>query len=101
MASESKRLEFTGTLMDGPEVDLVGLSGLILSDEKVDELWAAISPRDLLLEASSVEELEVDEIDGVPGMTDRYFQYICEDKEDLSNELRALILSYVEIGDDC
>ncbi len=60
---------FSGSLMDGPHLDLVTFSGLELTDEESDRLQEATNMRDLLCECESVQENEMYEVDEIPGMS--------------------------------
>lgn len=85
-------LVIEGSLMDGPDLDLIDLSGLSLTDDEVDRLWNDVSPRELLIEHLECEEVEIEEIDHAPGFTDRYVQYHCGGRSDFVMRLRETIL---------
>jgi hypothetical protein len=92
-SSDSGPFVFTGTLMDGPDIDLIEISGLTLSDDELDALWGETTPRGLLMECPSCGERLIDEIDDAPGLSDSYFEYECADRETLADELRAAIFA--------
>lgn len=85
---------FSGSLVDGPSIDLIELSGLELTDDEQDRVWENTSPRDLLDEAGC-EEIELEEFEGGPGMSDTFYEYRCGPKETFVSELRAVLLRYL------
>ena len=84
--------EFTGTLMEGPEIDLIELSGLKITEEQEQQIWDQINSRDLLMSCPCVDEIEEESIDDAPGLSDTYFSYTAESKEQLGQELKEAIL---------
>ena len=87
------RFTFTGTLIEGPDLDLEELSGLALSDAEWEAVWNKINHRDLVLSCPSCMEIELDEVDEIPGQSDSYFEYDCDDRDLFIAELRSAILS--------
>lgn len=73
---------FTGRLIDGPDIDLEALAGLTLTDDESDRIWGRISRRSLLIECLDCEEIELEEIEGGPGLSDSIYEYRCGDKAD-------------------
>jgi hypothetical protein len=87
---------FKGTLIEGPEIDLIELSGLNLSDEQTDKLWEQTTPQSLLTDDLGCEEIEVEGQDDIPGMSDSIYQYHCVEREAFILRLRTAILNYLE-----
>lgn len=87
---------FSGTLISGPDVDLVALSGLQLSDADEERLWESITRRRLLLDYLLCEEIKLDEIEGGPGNSDSLFEYRCGEKEAFVSKLRNAILDQLK-----
>ena len=88
--SDHQKFTFTGTLMDGPEIDIFELSGLTLTDEETDKLCWDTNQRAILLECPSLEEIEVDETNA-PLYSDVYYRYEAPSKEKLQEELKMAI----------
>jgi hypothetical protein len=86
-------ISFEGTLMSGPDIDIIALAGLSLSSEEEDRLWNVTNPRDLLVARTSCEETPLYETDDAPGLSDSYFQYDHADSDVLAAELREAILA--------
>ena len=84
-------MKFGGTLIEGPDLDLLEFSGLELSEDDEERLWGDTNPRDLLMECPSVEEVELEEIDDQPGLSDSEYEYVVRDEEKFRKELRAVI----------
>jgi hypothetical protein len=82
---------FFGSLVDGPNIDLIKTAGLNLSDRDWDQLWGNINPRDLLLECACIEETDVDESDNFPGQSDAFYRYEATSLEKLKSELKESI----------
>ncbi len=89
-------MTFSGSLMEGPDLDLVAFAGLELSDEEHDRLVENTTDRDLLCECESVQENEMYEVDEIPGMSDVYYEYCVSYPEGLREELRTLILDRIK-----
>ena len=85
-----ERFAFRGTLMEGPEIDLIALAGLTLTNVQ-EKLWDHTNQRELLSECLSCEEILVEKSDKVPGLSDSYFEYRCDDRAQLVKELREAI----------
>lgn len=92
--SDHEKFTFTGTLMDGPDIDIIELSGLSLTDEETDKLWSKTNARTLLLECPALEEIKLDETDA-PLYSDVYYRYEAPSKEKLQEELKAAIKAIV------
>jgi hypothetical protein len=95
MGQSGDDLVFTGSLIDGPHIDLVGLAGIQLSDDEHDRLWDDTSPRDLLVDILDCEEIELYEIDDMPGRSDRFFEYRCGPREEFIEKLRKELAEIV------
>jgi hypothetical protein len=95
-AIRDEEFVFTGTLIEGPDIDLVALSGLELSEEDMDRIWDEISPQGLLVDVLNVEEIEAGEIDSIPGMSDSYYEYRCGPKTEFIAKLRSALLQLLE-----
>jgi len=90
-----EEMTFSGSLMDGPDLDLVAFAGLELTDEESDRLVDETNMRDLLCECESVQEVEKYEVDEITGMSDVYYEYCVSFPEGLRGELRTLILERI------
>jgi len=91
-------LEFKGTLIEGPEVNLLELSGLELTWSDYIKIWEkndSINERDLLIWHLDCEEFELNEIDDSPMHSDVYVEYYCGDFDEFISKLRAWILNYL------
>ena len=88
---------FRGSLIDGPDVDLVALSGLPLTEEQVEILWSTTSPRQLILDYLLCAETDIDVFDSAPGMSDTYFEYSCGKKSEFVMALRAAIADLLQV----
>ncbi|MFK8050732.1 MAG: hypothetical protein AB8B81_20070 [Halioglobus sp.] len=51
-----KRFTFTGSVADGPDIDLVAMSGLKFTVQEQERLWRHIDPRTFLIEYLNMEE---------------------------------------------
>ena len=91
-------LEFKGTLIEGPEVNLLELSGLELTWSDYIKIWEkndSINERDLLIWHLDCEEFELYEIDESPMHSDVYYEYYCGDFDEFISKLRTWILDYL------
>ena len=91
-------LEFKGTLIEGPEVNLLELSGLELTWSDYKKIWEkndSINERDLLIWHLDCEEFELYEIDESPMHSDVYYEYYCGDFDEFISKLRTWILDYL------
>ena len=52
----SKRFTFTGSVANGPDIDLVAMSGLKFTAQEQERLWRYVDPRTFLIEHLSIEE---------------------------------------------
>ena len=87
-------LEFKGTLGEGPEVNLLELSGLELTWLDYKKIWEqddSINQRDLLIWHLDCEEFELYEIDESPMHSDVYYEYYCGDFDEFIKNLRDWI----------
>lgn len=84
---------FSGSLVDGPSIDLIKIAGLDLNDQDCDRLWNTISPIELLDECDCVDKLVVGENDEFPGQSDQFYQYEATSLDRLKSELRSVINS--------
>jgi hypothetical protein len=87
-----RELIFYGTLIEGPDVDLIDLSGLDLTAEEQERVWSEVSPRTLLVEELDCEEIELDEFEGGPGMSDSRYEYRCGPRHAFIARLAAVLL---------
>ena len=93
-------LEFKGTLIEGPEVNLLELSGLELTWSDYIKIWEkndSINERDLLISHLDCEEFELNVIDDSPMHSDVYVEYCCGDFDEFISKLRTWILNYLRI----
>lgn len=79
--------------MDGPDIDVIAISGLSLTETEKERLWAETSPLELLRDCPSVEESEVGEVDEMPGQSDVFYEFHVRSKQVLESELRCAILA--------
>ena len=93
-----KEFKFTGSLMDGPHIDLVEVSGLNLSMSDEEQLWETISSIDLIRDYSLCEIIETDLIDEVPGYSDQYYECYCGDKVEFKRKLKEAIKDVLGIN---
>ena len=87
-------LEFKGTLVEGPEVNLLELSGLELTWLDYKKIWEqddSINQRDLLIWHLDCEEFELYEIDDSPMHSDVYYEYHCGEFDEFIKNLRDWI----------
>jgi hypothetical protein len=95
----SNILEFKGTLTEGPELNLLELSGLELTWSDYLKIWEkndSINERDLLIWHLDCEEFELNEIDDSPMHSDVYVEYYCGDFNEFISKLRMWILNYLK-----
>ncbi len=92
MMNHEEEFVFSGSLLDGLSVDLIDLAGLDLDDDERDRIWERLTPRDVLIEYCDCAEIDIDEFEGGPGMSDRYFEYRCGNKREFVERLRAALL---------
>ena len=83
---------FRGSLMEGPDIDLLSLAGLQLTDSEEDSLWSMTNPRDLLLECGCIDETLQREDEERINCADKYFTYRAPNRKVLVAELREAIL---------
>jgi hypothetical protein len=83
---------FRGTLMGGPEVDLIGFSGLQLGNRAIQAIWDQVTPARLLVDVLGCEEVEAESPDGEQGMFDAVYEYRCGAREAFLTALRAALL---------
>ena len=85
-------LTFKGTLMDGPEIDIFNLSGLGLTDSEEDRILGFTKARDIIVEFLGWDEVELYEIDEIPGQSDSYYEYWCGDYDKFVKQLRVFMI---------
>lgn len=83
---------FGASLMDGPSVSLIGVSGLSRSDQLQDHLWDDHNWQSLLEECHSVSTVEVGQQDDVPGMSDVFYWVPVDNPLQFGRELRLAII---------
>ena len=95
-AKTEEEFVFNGSLIEGLDVDLVEISGLKLTDEEIERIWDNISPRDLIVDNELwCEEIELHEIDEVPGQSDSYYEYRCGNYDEFAEERRLFYDEFV------
>ena len=87
---------FSASLMNGPSVDLLEIAGYEWTPELNDAVWGEYNWKSLLEECSSIEIIEVEEHDEIPGMSDKYFWVAVDDEEKFKEELRGMISSIIK-----
>ncbi|MGP0088754.1 MAG: hypothetical protein ACLPKB_02160 [Xanthobacteraceae bacterium] len=88
---------FSGSSLDGLDVNLFDWVGLTLSDEQEDLVWAEHNERSLLdLCLSALIEIDQEVDDAGPGLNDTYFSVYARDIEALRQELRSVIIGLVQ-----
>lgn len=88
-------LIFTGSLIEGLDVDLASLAGLDLTEEQREKIWSEVSQREVLVEHLGCEEIEIARTDSAPGMSDSTFEYRCGPRADFVQRLKDLLLGMV------
>ena len=91
---DSEDFVILGTLIEGPEIDLIELSGLELTEEEQQRIWDEITPRRILVEDLLCEEIEIEEFDDAPGLSDSSYEYLCGPREQFIERLRKVLLRY-------
>ena len=91
---DSEDFVILGTLIEGPEIDLIELSGLELTEEEQQRIWDEITPRRILVEDLLCEEIEIEEFDDAPGLSDSVYEYRCGPREQFIERLRKVLLRY-------
>ena len=87
---------FSATLMDGPSVDLFEIAGFEWTSELNDAVWGNYNWKSLLEECRSVEIIETDRHDHVPGMSDVFFWVAVDDPKNFQKELRTVITAAIK-----
>lgn len=82
---------FTGSYIDGCEVDIPSWAGIKLTDAQHDSLWSDINETDLIEEAGGFVEIDEAIEDLRPGMNDTYYSVYCSDVEDFKDRIRMVI----------
>lgn len=82
---------FSGSYIDGCEVNILEWAGVELTDAQYDKLWSVVNETDLIEEAGGF--VEIDEVieDAPPGMNDTYYSVYCSDVEEFKECLRTVI----------
>ena len=95
-------LVFSGTLMDGPDTDVLDCADINLSEEQWDELWSETSLYYLLEECAWIDKETVHEDEDRPLYSDAYFKYSVSSAnlEKFKAELRDVILSKLNLSDE-
>lgn len=95
-AKTEEEFVFNGSLIEGLDVDLVEISGLKLTDEEIERIWGNISPRDLIVDNELwCEEIELHEIDEMPGQSDSYYEYRCGNYDEFVVKLKEWFLQFL------
>jgi hypothetical protein len=84
-------LRFRGTLIDGPDIDVIKMSGLELTGDEEEKLWSRTTPRQLVNECISCDEMEIERLDDGPGRSDSIYEYVVDDKAKFVVELQGAI----------
>lgn len=92
---EECEVVFRGTLIEGPGVDLIRLAGLNPSDSSEEAIWNQISRRSLLVDVLGCEEIEIESVDEIPGLSDSLFEYRCGPSSVFIPKLRQALLDYL------
>ena len=87
---------FRGSLINGLEIDLLKLSGIELTLSDVDKIWGDTNERVVVTEELDCEEIDLYESDDMPGQSDSYYEYRCNDKREFVRKLRAWIIKLLE-----
>ena len=87
---------FSASLMNGPSVDLFEIAGYEWTPELNDAVWGDYNWKSLLEECSSIELIEIEEHDEIPGMSDTYYWIAIDDEEKFKKELRGVISSLLK-----
>lgn len=87
---------FSASLMNGPSVDLFEIAGYEWTPELNDAVWGDYNWKSLLEECGSIEIIEVEEHDEIPGMSDAYYWVAVDDEEKFKEELRGMISSIIK-----
>ncbi|HIC23927.1 MAG TPA: hypothetical protein EYO84_10900, partial [Planctomycetes bacterium] len=95
-------LVFSGSLMNGPDIDLLRFAGIrfwLFSDEQHDALWSDTSELGLLEECWSVDRdsLGTNEI---PLYSDEYFEFTVSSPIRFQAELRNIISERLNLSDE-
>ena len=87
---------FSASLMDGPSVDLFEIAGFEWTSELNDADWGNYNWNRLHEECRSVEIIETDRHDHVPGMSDVFFWVAVDDPKIFKKELRTVISAAIK-----
>jgi len=87
---------FSASLMDGPSVDLFEIAGFEWTSELNDAVWSNYNWKSLLEECGSVEIIETDRHDQVPGMSDVFFWVAIDDPKIFKKQLRTVISAAIK-----
>lgn len=97
---ENGSIGFGASLIEGPDISIFGVSGLVESDELHYGLWGETNWQDILNSCSSVCIYEDYSIDGMPGQSDTYFVVSVSEPIQFARELRLAMLSFMVFGND-
>lgn len=83
---------FSATLMEGPAVSYFSVAGIPETEELSERLWNEHNWQSVLEHCPVAEEIDVDEKEGAPGMSDRVYWIRVEDPYELARQLREVLL---------
>lgn len=83
---------FGASLMDDLDVCPFKLAGIEWTPELDQAVWNRHNWRDLIDNCPSAEYFELETVDEVPGMSDRYFWIAVRDAEEFARQLREFIV---------
>lgn len=86
---------FPASMMDGFDFDIFELANLKYTDNHHDAVWSE-NTWESLLEKTSAEIIELDEIDELATMSDTYYWVKIENKDQFESELRSILLKYLK-----
>jgi hypothetical protein len=84
---------FSASLVNGPDINLLNVSGLHGTDELHDAVWGSYTWKRLLEECPSAEIIKVDTWDELPSMSDTFYWVAVNDAKQFRSELRSAIVS--------
>ena len=85
-------LGFRATLIEGVTANLFKIAGLDHSPRMADEVGEGTSDLRLLRDCFSIE-VEAEDFEGGPGMSDTYYTFRVRDPRVFARELRSVILA--------
>jgi len=84
---------FSASLMNGPDTDLLKISGLHYTDELNDAVWGRYTWKNLVEDCSSADLIEIDSRDELPCMSDTFYWVAVANAKHFREELRSAMLS--------